>query len=148
MLSDLWCLDMRTPENPDGELSMKQLHTALVDVRQWQFAAHDPATQWNHRRRAQEGATLLTESTTTIVESIWRENHNLSWRDKFWLTKFLPFGVKPRRDLSQEGSLRWYGRYVVSELLKAGKSVQEVSDLCWCNAVNGTAMTVGMVSYT
>jgi hypothetical protein len=70
MFSDLWCLDMNTPENPDGELSMKQLHTTLADVRQWEFASHDPATQWTSWHRAQESAILLTDSTTTIVNSI------------------------------------------------------------------------------
>ncbi|CZR54744.1 related to linoleate diol synthase [Phialocephala subalpina] len=143
MLADLWCLDLETVENPDGSLTLKKLHTTLADVRQWQFAAHDPATQWTRRRRAQEAATLLSTSTTTMVEAVLRDSNHILWREKF--TRFLPYvGLKARRDLSKGGSLRWYGRHVVSELLKAGRSIEEISDLSWCSAVGGAAVTIGM----
>lgn len=145
MLADLWNLDLNTPENPDGSLSAIQLHTALANVRAWQFAGSDVSSMWTKRRRAQDGATLLTESTEVQVHDVLRDNYHVGWAEN--LVRSMPFvGAKTRRDLSRQGSLRWYGRHVVAQLLKAGKSVRETSDICWLNAVGGTAVIVGMVS--
>lgn len=47
---------------------------------------------------------------------------------------------------SKEGSLRWYGHHVVKELLSAGKTVEQVSDISWLTALAGVGVVVSLVS--
>ena len=145
LLADLWNLDLNTPENPDGVHSTTELNKSLGNIRAGIFSLSDPATKWYHRRLAQDAATLLTKTTEIQVHDVLLENRHLSWTEN--LVRALPFvGTKTRRNLFRHGSLRWYGRHVVAQLLKAGKSTREVSDICWLNGVSGTAVAVGMVS--
>ena len=145
LLADLWNLDLNTPENPDGVHSTAELNKALSDVRAGVFSLPDPATRWYHRRLAQDAATLLTETTEIQIHDVLRENYQVSWAEN--VVRALPFvGTKTRKNLFRQGSLRWYGRHVIAQLLRAGKSIREVSDICWLNAASGTAVAVGMVS--
>lgn len=52
--------------------------------------------------------------------------------------------VLPRQDGDQtkpkEGSLRWYESYVACELLSAGKTVKEVSEIMWMTALGCIAV--------
>ncbi|KUJ23290.1 uncharacterized protein LY89DRAFT_777069 [Mollisia scopiformis] len=81
LIADLWNLDMQTPENPDGAISMIDIRTALTNLRAGLFASADTATIWNHRRLAQEGATLLTETTDIQVNNVLRDNYHVGWTE-------------------------------------------------------------------
>ncbi|KAF4618994.1 hypothetical protein G7Y89_g14852 [Cudoniella acicularis] len=81
-----------------------QLHNALAAVRQWQFAGSDLATMWNARRKAQDGATILTESTNILVKDVLRGSYHMFWAESLY--RWMPYvGTKTRRDLSRHGSL-------------------------------------------
>ncbi|KAF2177884.1 prostaglandin G/H synthase 2/cyclooxygenase 2, pgh2/cox2 [Zopfia rhizophila CBS 207.26] len=140
MIADIFSLDLKTAENPDGSLSISQLYKALVDVRTWGFNNNDPAMAWNRRRWAQDSATLLSNSTDVVVNNISKDGR--ARRPLQSLTG----SAQGRRNMTNERSLRWYGRHIVSKLLAAGKSPQEISEICWLTAVAGVGVVVGVFS--
>jgi hypothetical protein len=145
LLADLFCLDLKTDENPDGTLSFTQIYKALSDCRSWMVSNSDPKNAWNIRRRAAEGASLLIDSSKHLVEDILRDNRHVGWTEAVY--RWVPgIGHKTRRNYSKEGSLRWYGRHFLSRLLRAGKCVEEVTDIAWLTALGGIGVPVCVVS--
>ena len=142
MLADLFSLDLKTDENPSGTHSVPELYKYLLNIRIWGFNNNDPAQSWNRRRFAQEGAKALSKSTKPLISRIAEEQRPLGQMEK--LTSLL-FGSKSQADQSKEGSLRRHGRSVVRKLLQAGKTVEEVSDLSWLNALAGVGVCCAVV---
>jgi hypothetical protein len=140
MLAALFCLDIKSPENPDGTLTTTEIYKALLDVRTFGFNNSDPAMSWNRRRWAIDGATILTKTTNITVGQIAKESHGASF-----LTNIMGGNGQTRRNATQNGSLRWFGRHITSSLLGAGKKVEEVSDINWMTAVAGVGVVVGTV---
>lgn len=141
VLADIFSLDLNGEENPNGVHNEAEIYGYLLDIRVWGFVNNDPALAWNRRRWATEAATILSESTQKVVSRIRTERLPKGIFDK--LQSILPWqddGAK-----TKHGSLRWYGSYVVSELLSAGKTVKEASDILWLTAVGGVAVVVSLV---
>lgn len=134
VLADIFSLDLNGEENPKGVHNEAEIYRYLLDIRVWGFVNNDSALAWNRRRWATEAATILSESTQKVVSRIRAER--------------LPKGIfdKLRSLLPWQGSLRSYGSYMVSELLSAGKTVKEVSDILWLTAGGGAAVVVSLVS--
>ena len=133
MLADLFYLDLRTDENPSGSLGVVELYRALLDIRIWGVNNNDPAHAWNRRRRAQEGAKLIIDSTRKLV-------------DKVNLSKGLGLGIASAiasavSDI-KKGSLRDCGHRLVEELLAQGRSPELVVDSLWLNAFGATGVLV------
>ena len=143
MMADVFCLDLKTDENPGGVHSVPELYKALLDVRIWGFNNNDIAQSWNRRRFAQEGANALSKSTQTLVSMIANEERSFGIMQK--LNTMLSRTKGHKADQSKEGSLRWYGRSIVRKLLQAGKTVEEVSDICWLTAFAGIGVVVAVV---
>ena len=142
VLGDIFSLDLNGQENPKGVHNEADLYRYLLDIRVWGFVNNDPALAWNRRRWASEAATILSESTQKVVSRVRAERLPRGIFDK--LQSILPWqGDGPK---TKQGSLRWYGSYMVSELLAAGKTVKEVSDILWLTAVGGVAVVVSLVS--
>ncbi|KAI9671612.1 MAG: hypothetical protein M1829_004617 [Trizodia sp. TS-e1964] len=142
LLADLFALDLITPENPQGTHTTSELYKALLDVRVWGFNNNDPGLAWNRRRWAREGATALTKSSQSVVAAIAAEKKPIGYVEK--LVTSLGMSHVHKKDLSKEGSLRWYGRHVARQLLTAGKTVEETADICWLTALAGVGVPVGM----
>ncbi len=142
VLADIFSLDLNGEENPKGVHNEAEIYRYLLDIRVWGFVNNDPALAWNRRRWATEAATILSESTQKVVSRIQAERLPKGIFDK--LQSILPWqndGAK-----TKQGSMRWYGSYVVSEFLSAGKSVKDVSDILWLTAVGGVGVVVSLVS--
>lgn len=142
MLGDLFCLDLITEENPHGTHSPAELYRYLLDIRVWGFNNNDPAMAWNRRRYAQTGATALKKSTQKSITKISAEQLPKVFFDK--LVSILPWH-QGEGDKLKHGSLRWYGGQVASELLAAGKTIKEVSDIMWLTALAGVGVAPAVV---
>lgn len=143
MLGDLFSLDLNTEENPKGMHSTAELYKYLLDIRVWGFNNNDPGVAWNRRRYAQEAATALSESTQKLLTRNRAEKLPKAFVDK--LKSILPWQEDNKALNLKHGSLRWYGSYVASELLDAGKTIKEVSDIEWLTALGGVAAPVSVV---
>ncbi|KAI5926181.1 heme peroxidase [Camillea tinctor] len=135
--SDLFSLDLRGPENPSGTLSIPEMYKHLVNVRTWGFNNNDTAMAFRRRLWAQEGAKVLTETTTAVVSNIAGVANGLANK----LGKLLK---RSPGACIKEGSLRWYGQNVVKELLAHGKTVEETADIMWLTALAGIGVPVGL----
>jgi hypothetical protein len=142
LLGDLFCLDIDTEENPNGAHRPSELYKHLLDVRILAFNNNDPGLAWNRRRFAQEAATALSESTQNLVSKVNAERLPKTFLNT--LRSILPSEANNEHN-PKHGSLRWYGRNVASELLAAGKTVEEVSDIMWPTALAGVGAPVAVV---
>ena len=141
-MGDLFCLDLKGPENPNGSFTNAELYRHLLNVRVWGFENNDPGLAWNRRRYAQESATLIDKSTQNVIRGI-----KLSGAPNAFFDKVTSFVWKKDEESSHthEGSLRWYGRHLAGELLASGQSVGQVSDVLWFTAVAAVGATVNVV---
>lgn len=146
MLGDLFCLDLITEENPNGTHSPAELYKYLLDVRVWGFNNNDPAMAWNRRRYAQTAATALMKSTQKSITKISTEQLPKVFFDK--LASILPWHQGEKGAGPKQGSLRWYGGHVASELLAAGKTIKEVSDIMWLTALAGVGVAPAVVCFS
>ncbi|KAK1761591.1 Psi-producing oxygenase A [Echria macrotheca] len=133
LLADLFFFDMRTDENPSGSLSAAELYRALLDIRTWGVNNNDPAQAWNRRRRAQEGAQVIIDSTRKLV-------------DKIVLSRGFGLGIASALASAvstiKKGSLRSCGQKLVEELLAQGNSAERVVDNLWLTAFGGIGVPV------
>ena len=138
MLASLFCLDLRSQENPQGSLSTADLYRHLINVRTWAFHNDDPCTAWRRRACAQEAAAILINSTRKMVESVAFESGQKGLTG--WLFK------SPRPNKAKAGSLAWYCRHIAKGLMATGKTESEVADTCWLTALEGVGVPVKVVS--
>jgi linoleate 10R-lipoxygenase len=136
LLADLFYFDMRSDENPDGALSAAELYRSLLDIRVWGVNNNDPAQAWNRRRRAQESAKVIIDSTRKLV-------------DEVVLGRGLGFGIASamsnvfsRKAYIKKNSLRSCGYKLIEELLAQGKSAEYVVDNLWLTAFGGIGVPV------
>lgn len=141
VLGDLFSLDLNGDENPKGVHNESDIYRLLLDIRIWSFFNNDPALAWNRRRWANEAATIISKSTEEVVSRVRADRAPKAFFDK--VKTVLPWHGDQAK--TKEGSLRWYGSYVASELLSAGKTVKETSDILWMTALGGVAVTVSLV---
>ncbi|RFU32277.1 hypothetical protein B7463_g4075, partial [Scytalidium lignicola] len=136
LLADLFYFDLRSDENPTGTLSTAELYRHLLNIRIWGANNNDPAQAWNRRRRAQEGAKVLIDSTRKLV-------------DEVVLGRGLGLGIASaissklsRRASIKKDSLRSCGYRLVEELLAQGISAEQVTDNLWLAAFGGVGVVV------
>ncbi|KAK2731617.1 hypothetical protein FQN57_003270 [Myotisia sp. PD_48] len=159
LVADLFSLDLKSSDNPDGSLNTATIYKYLMDVRIWALNNNDPALALERRKCAREAAEELTESTLRAIrnasgggERVVGSGLGLLSKVKGWASH-IPivgrfFGKKPRehKDQKTKSSLRWYGNSVVKELIAAGKSQEEVADICWLTAVAGVGVSITVFS--
>ncbi|KAI0508307.1 heme peroxidase [Xylaria bambusicola] len=140
LLSDLFYFDLKSEENPDGVLSETQFYTHLLNIRIWGVNNNDPAQAWNRRRRAQEGAQVITDTTRKLVDEVVRG-------------RGLGLGIASaisnnfsRKAYLKKGSLRSCGYQIIDELLAQGNSAERVTDNLWLTAFGGIGAPVTTVS--
>lgn len=147
ILGDLFSLDLNTEENPKGVHSTAELYKYLVDIRVWGFNNNDPGLAWNRRRHAQEAAAALSASTQELLGRARPDKSPpLPFFD--WLKSILPWQKSDKPPTLKHDSLRWYGSKVASELLDAGKTMKEVSDIMWLTALAGVSVPVSLFAET
>jgi hypothetical protein len=117
------------------------LYKHLLNVRIWGFNNNDNAVAWRRRAWAAEGATVLTQTTKETVQGISRDVSSST------LLGFIFSARSARPDWSKKDSLRSYGRGIVKRLLAAGKTVDEIADICWLTALAGVGVPVNVVSF-
>lgn len=139
LLADLFYFDLRSDENPGGTLSTAELYRHLLNIRTWGVNNNDPGQAWNRRRRAQEGAKAVIDSTRKLV-------------DEVVLGRGLGLGIasaissKLSRKAYIKDSLRSCGYKLVEELLAQGNSAEQVVDSLWLTAFGGVGVPVTSVS--
>lgn len=162
ILNDLWCLDMKTEDNPTGSLTTNQLYKYLNDVRVWGFDNSDPGIAWKRRMWAQEGVEALTAATKKsvtaalggsvvgapagIVSSVISTSKSIV--GKIPVVGSLLGGTPPASaapGAPSNATLRWFGGNLVKELAVAGQTPDKIIDNCWLNAVGGIGVSVAMV---
>ncbi|CAM1509632.1 Fc.00g033710.m01.CDS01 [Cosmosporella sp. VM-42] len=136
LLADLFYFDLKTDENPDGTLSSTELYRRLLDIRIWGVNNNDPGQAWNRRRRAQEGAKIVIDSTRKLV-------------DEVVLGRGFGMGIASaisnkftRKAYIKKDSLRSCGLKLVEELLSQGNSAEQVVDNLWLTAFGGVGVPV------
>ena len=133
LLADMFYFDLKTDENPGGTLGVADLYKYLLDIRIWGVNNSDPAQAWNRRRRAQEGATAIIDSTRKLV-------------DKVGLSRGFGLGIASTiagaLSSIKKGSLRSCGHKLVEELLAQGNSAEKVVDNLWLTAFGGIGVPV------
>ncbi|KAI1427522.1 heme peroxidase [Xylaria sp. FL1777] len=136
LLSDLFYFDLKSDENPDGVLSATEFYTHLLNIRIWGVNNNDPAQAWNRRRRAQEGAQVITETTRKLVDEVVR-GRGLGLGIATALSNVFSRKVHIKKD-----SLRSCGYQIVDELLAQGNSAERVTDNLWLTAFGGIGAPV------
>ncbi|RBR07351.1 uncharacterized protein FIESC28_10694 [Fusarium coffeatum] len=136
LLSDMFYFDMRTDENPDGELGAAELYRSLLDIRIWGVNNNDPAQAWNRRRRAQEGVKKIYESTKKLVAEV-----DVGRPRGIGLISAVSNRIGARSYLKKD-SLRSCGLKLVEELLAQGNSIDHVTDNLWLTAFGGIGVPV------
>ncbi|KAG9253116.1 linoleate diol synthase, partial [Emericellopsis atlantica] len=136
LLADLFYLDMRSDENPTGSLSSTELYRHLINLRIWCINNDDPAQAWNRRRRAQEGAKVMTKSTRQLVDEVV-----LNRGYGFGITNALSH-VASRRAYLKKGSLRSCGYQLAEQLLAQGSSSERATDELYLSAFAGVGVPV------
>lgn len=139
LLADLFYFDMRTEENPDGTLSAAELYRQLLDIRIWGVNNNDPAQAWNRRRRAQEGAKTIIESTRKLVDEVNR-GRGLGLGLVTAVSNKLTRAAHLKKD-----SLRSCGYKLVEQLLNQNNSAEQVVDQLWLTAFGGIGVPVTQV---
>jgi len=136
-LGDLFYFDLKSEENPGGTLVAAELYRLLLDIRIWGVNNNDPAQAWNRRRRAQEAAQVIIDSTRPLV-------------DKAILSRGFGLGIASALSGAvstlKKGSLRSCGFKVVEELLAQGNTAERVVDTLWLTAFGGIGVAVTTVS--
>ena len=140
ILADIFSLDLKSQQNPEGSLNMADLYKHLINIRIWGFNNNDPGMAWRRRAWAREGAEVMTKTTKEMVEGISRDVSRSTASGFFFSRRSM------RPDWSSKGSLRSYGREVAKNLLKS-KTIDETTDICWLTALAGVGVPVGMVSF-
>ncbi|KAB8078973.1 heme peroxidase [Aspergillus leporis] len=156
ILADLFYLDLKTPENPNGTYNIAELYKHIIDVRVFGFNNDDPGLALQRRNWAREGAKNLTKTTLKVVSNLPASEKSGKGIIKGAVStakgiaskipivgKFIgdDKGVEGQ---STSGSLRWYGYNVAKELIASGKAPAEVADISWMNAVGGVGATIGV----
>ena len=157
ILADLFCLDLKTPENPNGTYNVAELYKYIIDVRIFGFNNDDPGLALQRRKWAREGAESLTKTTLKVVSNLPASEKSAKGivkgavstakgiASKIPLVGKLVGDGKGVEGQSTSGSLRWYGYNVAKELIASGKTPAEVADISWMNAVGGVGATIGVV---
>ncbi|KAF7590130.1 hypothetical protein BBP40_003243 [Aspergillus hancockii] len=156
ILADLFCLDLKTPENPNGTYNIAELYKYIVDVRVFGFNNDDPGLALQRRKWAREGAESLTKTTLKVVSNLPASEKsrkgiiNGAVSTVKGIVSKIPIVGKLFGDgkgvegQSTSGSLRWYGYNVAKELIASGMSPAQVADISWMNAVGGVGATIGV----
>ncbi|KPM36966.1 Psi-producing oxygenase A [Neonectria ditissima] len=136
LLADMFYFDLNSDENPQGTLGTAALYRSLLDIRIWGVNNNDPGQAWNRRRRAQEGAKVIIDSTRKLV-------------DEVSFGRGLGFGVMSavsnvvsRKAYLKKNSLRSCGVKLVEEMLAQGASAEHVVDDLWLTAFGGIGVPV------
>ncbi|KHN98764.1 heme peroxidase [Metarhizium album ARSEF 1941] len=128
VLADLFYLDLRSDENPNGTLGTAELYRHLVNVRVWADNS-DSGEAWNRRRDAQESLKVIIESSRKLVDEVARGVGFGLGVVSALTSKFT------RKAYVKDGSLRSCGLKLVEELLSQGNSAERVVDSLWLTAV-------------
>ncbi|PHH68129.1 hypothetical protein CDD83_6231 [Cordyceps sp. RAO-2017] len=137
LLADLFYLDLRTDENPNGSLGAAELYRHLLNLRIWGLNNTDPAQAWNRRRRAQESVRVIIDSTLRLVRDVARSSRSSGLSISAALS-----GLLSRGHGLKEGSLRSCGHRLVEELLAQNDSPEHVVDNLWLSAFGGAGIAV------
>lgn len=143
LLSDLFYFDLRTDENPNGKLGVAEFYRSLLNIRIWCVNNNDPGQAWNRRRRAQEGAKVIIDSTRVLVDEVARG------QKKFGLgLASAVSNLTSRKGYIKKESLRSCGYAFVEGLLGQGESAEKVVDTLWLTAFGGIGVVVTAVSFS
>ncbi|PHH71179.1 hypothetical protein CDD82_6708 [Ophiocordyceps australis] len=133
MMADLFYLDLRSDENPDGKLEAADLYNTLLNIRIWGANNNDPAESWNRRRRAQESVTRIVETTTPLVDEV-AAGRGLG----LGLASAISSVLSARKSHLKKDSLRSRGYKYVEAMLAQGLSSERVVENIWLTVFGGT----------
>ena len=136
-LAEMFCLNVKSRNgNPSGVHTPSEMYKLLLEVRNWtETASPDIAAQWYKRRKAQESALKLTESTSVSVPRAAGSAIS-SW---LW-------GSIPNAEDAKPTNVKEVGVDIVKSLRASGRSETEVAQNMWMMAVSGVGSPVTAVS--
>ncbi|KAM3502672.1 hypothetical protein MY11210_008996 [Beauveria gryllotalpidicola] len=134
--ADLFYMDLRTDENPDGKLSVVELYKSMTNLRIWATNNTDAAEAWNRHRRAAEGAKVIIDSTRKLVDEVVSSRGYHLGLSSALHKKF------SRQAYIKEGSLRSLGLKLVDALLSQGATAENVVDQLWLLAFGEVGVLV------
>lgn len=133
LLSDMFVMDLKTEENPNGSYDVQGLYADLMALNAWGLNDTDVALSWNRRRDAKEAMKRLVE---TIEPHVKRASGSGFIQNLFKGTQGNDTDAK---------SLRALGEKSVAELLENGRPLDEVVDLMIYSAIGGVGSALTMV---
>ncbi|KAI1117572.1 hypothetical protein F5Y14DRAFT_465495 [Nemania sp. NC0429] len=132
----MFYFDSKSDENLHGVLSATDLYNHLLNVRIWGVNNNDPGQAWNRRRRAQEGAQVITDTTRKLVDEVARGRG-------FGLGIAMAVSnAFSRKTYLKKDSLRSCGYKLVDELQAQGNSAERVTENLWLCAFGGIGALV------
>lgn len=132
IMADLFCLDMKTPENESGSMNAATVYKHLMNVRTWGFNNNDPGLMLQRRKWASESAEALVKSTLKVVNEQAQPQK----------TYILGSLTGNKQSVS---TLRWYGNNVAKQMMEMDMTAAETAEVCWLTAVGGVGAPVGLV---
>lgn len=132
IMADLFCLDMKTPENESGSMNAATVYKHLMNVRTWGFNNNDPGLMLQRRKWASESAEALVKTTLKVVNEQAQPQK----------THILGSLTGNKQSVS---TLRWYGNNVAKQMMEMDMTAAETAEVCWLTAVGGVGAPVGLV---
>ncbi|PYH67779.1 peroxidase/cytochrome P450 family protein [Aspergillus vadensis CBS 113365] len=133
IMADLFCLDMKTPENESGSMNAATVYKHLMNVRTWGFNNNDPGLMLQRRKWASESAEALVKTTLKVVNEQAQPQK----------THMLASLTGHKQSVS---TLRWYGNNVAKQMMEMDMTAAETAEICWLTAVGGVGAPVGLIA--
>ncbi|GLA37646.1 hypothetical protein AnigIFM63309_004597 [Aspergillus niger] len=134
IMADLFCLDMKSPENESGSMNAATVYKHLMNVRTWGFNNTDPGLMLQRRKWASESAEALVKTTLKVV------NEQAQPQKTHLLGKLTGY------QQSEVSTLRWYGNNVAKQMMEMDMTAAETAEVCWLTAVGGVGAPVGLIA--
>ncbi|EGP87976.1 unnamed protein product [Zymoseptoria tritici ST99CH_1A5] len=132
LLSDIFCLGIKTDENPIGTYNAAGLTRDLLALRTWGFANFDPAQAWRRRREAREAADRLRTRVVAHLKLVTGSS------DGGLVSKAIGYLTGSSADHPPKAnSLRWHGINTARQLLAAGNSYSKTAEILFLSALGG-----------
>ncbi|KAL7952081.1 heme peroxidase [Trichoderma barbatum] len=132
LLADLFFFDLKSDDNPTGTLTTAELYRHLLNIRLWGVNNNDPGQAWNRRRRAQESAKVIIETTRKLVDEV-KSRH---------CAGYFSYRKAGSWTAPKPGTLRSCGLKIVEKLLDQGISSEQVVDNIFLTAFGGVGVPV------
>ena len=138
-LAELFNLNVKTSTNKSAAHTSAELYKLLIEVRNWvDYPNSDPTALWYRRRKAQESAVELTQTTKASIAQV---------APAYWsLASVFNWGTATTDESRKPGVLKDLGLKIAKSLQTDGHDQEIVAQMAWMLAVSGVGRPVTAVS--